>query len=107
MTKKIVFGEKKSVFFSLKITQPLVPKESSKLSSPTFCFAKQMLAKKNHANSPGKKKNIFGPQNWHFLTIFVRFGIGATISIGREIQCLTYAFFYVQQDPVATKKCLS
>ena len=29
------------------------------------------------------------------LSIFVRFGIGATIHIGREIQCLTYSGFSV------------
>ena len=32
-----------------------------------------------------------------FLSISVRFGIGATIRIGQEIQCLPYAGFFIQR----------
>ena len=32
----------------------------------------------------------------HFLSIFVRFGIGATIHIGREIQCLQFVGFFLK-----------
>ena len=34
--------------------------------------------------------NLFGP----FLSLSVRFGIGATIRTHREIQCLPYAGFF-------------
>ena len=39
-----------------------------------------------------KKKKI--DKNYPFLSISVRFGIAATIRIGREIQCLPYAGFF-------------
>ena len=37
------------------------------------------------------KKELVFP----FLSIYVSFGIGATICIGQEIQCLPYARFFV------------
>ena len=38
---------------------------------------------------------FFFEKNHPFLSISVRFGINATIRIGREIQCLPYAGFFV------------
>ena len=44
-----------------------------------------------------KEKEKGNEKNYPFLSISVRFGIGAPIRIGREIQCLPYAGFFIKQ----------